>query len=469
MLDALAIIHTNNTALQARFAHKMEVNPLLNRQLVSFQANKNKPGYRWFKYKEGFSEPLIQHFFDVLDIRHGHILDPFAGTGTALFVARERGIDATGIEVLPVGCEIMAARQLALEHGQRLQPIIDRWRSEQPWTNIDPTFSFTHLRITQAAFSPETQYELEQYLSASYSEDHPARQLLQFAAMCVLEAISYTRKDGQYLRWDYRSGRRQGKKQFDKGTIYSFEEAIVSKLNEIYQDLHPSGYLPGFFGDATVQPGTVNIIQGSCLNILPTLQSASFDALITSPPYVNRYDYTRTYALELALLGVDEEEIKDLRQTMVACTVENRKKPGLAHTFDPILYHRARSAFDNQTELQAILDYLDDQKETGNLNNAGIPRMVRNYFFEMALVIFEMARVLKPGAPLVMVNDNVRYSGAVIPVDLILSAIAEQAGFDVEVIWILPTGKGNSSQQMGIHGREEVRKCIYVWRRIHRS
>lgn len=91
--------------------------------------------------------------------------------------------------------------------------------------------------------------------------------------------------------------------------------------------------------------------------------------------------------------------------------------------------------------------------------------MVRNYFFEMALIIFECARILKPGAPFVMVNDNVRYGGAVIPVDLILSDFAEEAGFDVEVIWVLPTGKGNSSQQMGAHGREEVRKCIYIWRR----
>jgi site-specific DNA-methyltransferase (cytosine-N4-specific) len=52
-----------------------------------------------------------------------------------------------------------------------------------------------------------------------------------------------------------------------------------------------------------------------------------------------------------------------------------------------------------------------------------------------------------------------------IPVDLILSEIAQRAGFDVEVIWVLPIGKGNSSQQMRAHGREELRKCVYVWRR----
>ncbi|MBN1429643.1 MAG: site-specific DNA-methyltransferase, partial [Anaerolineae bacterium] len=73
--------------------------------------------------------------------------------------------------------------------------------------------------------------------------------------------------------------------------------------------------------------------------------------------------------------------------------------------------------------------------------------------------------VLKPNAPLIMVNDNVRYAGASVSVDMILSAMAERLGFRVENILVLPTGKGNSSQQMGAHGREELRKCIYVWRK----
>jgi hypothetical protein len=64
-----------------------------------------------------------------------------------------------------------------------------------------------------------------------------------------------------------------------------------------------------------------------------------------------------------------------------------------------------------------------------------------------------------------MVNDNVRYAGAMISVDVILSDIASQLGFDIENILILPTGKGNSSQQMGSFGRESLRKCVYVWRK----
>lgn len=64
-----------------------------------------------------------------------------------------------------------------------------------------------------------------------------------------------------------------------------------------------------------------------------------------------------------------------------------------------------------------------------------------------------------------MVNDNVRYAGVSISVDLILSAMAESLGFEVEHILVLPNGKGNSSQQMGQHGREALRKCVYIWRK----
>ena len=75
------------------------------------------------------------------------------------------------------------------------------------------------------------------------------------------------------------------------------------------------------------------------------------------------------------------------------------------------------------------------------LNNSGIPRMVRGYFYEMACVIGECARVLKPNARLFMVNDNVRYAGVSISVDTILSDIARSLGFAVEQILVVPGRK----------------------------
>ena len=115
--------------------------------------------------------------------------------------------------------------------------------------------------------------------------------------------------------------------------------------------------------------------------------------------------------------------------------------------------------------MQEILEFLEYQKHAGKLNNNGIPRMVKGYFYEMACVIQECLRALKKGGLMFMVNDNVRYAGASVSVDLILSSIAESLGFEIESILVLPQIKGNSSQQMGRHGRDGLRKCVYVWRK----
>ena len=163
--------------------------------------------------------------------------------------------------------------------------------------------------------------------------------------------------------------------------------------------------------------------------------------------------------------GTGEEEIRALRQALLSCTVENREKADLGKKTDLVRLSDSSKAFESQELLGLILKYLDLCRNEGLLNNNGIPRMVRNYFKELTVVIFECARLLKPGARFVMVNDNVRYQGINIPVDLILSDIAQRAGFDTQVVWVLPIGKGNSSQQMRIHGREELRKCVYVWSR----
>ncbi|MCY2990533.1 MAG: site-specific DNA-methyltransferase [Planctomycetota bacterium] len=375
---ALTAIREADNRLHKRFADRMAVNQDLDRTLVSFQANKSEVRHRWCKYKEGFSAELVRYIWRESGITSGKILDPFAGSGTALFTASEAGLDAVGIELLDSSSDIIEVRKLAASTDQmRLSTAIAKFRERGSWRESGEIIPFPHLRITAGAFPVETEQMLGRYLAdASRVGDATLARVLRFSAMCILEQISYTRKDGQYLRWDQRSGRCLGKQGFDKGKIYSFDEAITSKLTEIAKDLAGDGPRMLFdLRDKPVTPGDIVLLKGTCLEIMPSLEAKTFSGLITSPPYCNRYDYTRTYALELAMLGVGEEAIRNMRQTMLSCTVENREKHGL-----------------------------------------------------------------------------------------ILSDFAEQAGFDVEAIWVLPRGKGNSSQQMGLHGREEIRKCVYVWR-----
>ena len=460
--EALGHIEELNRKAEAHWAHRLHVDKSLSRSLVSFQANKARAVYRWFKYKEAFSASLVEHLLHKYRITKGTLLDPFAGSGTALFVAGGIGMRAEGIELLPLCQTVIATKQL-IDWNLKDADVarLASCSNERPWRNCKDVKPINQLRITRSAYPAETLAAMQQFLAASEQETERVKAVLLFALLCILESISYTRKDGQYLRWDYRSGRRQGKNIFDKGQIFTFDKAMTDKLHEIVTDLRSADIPKDLF--ATIpSKARVKLHAGSCLAILQNLKAESYDGVITSPPYCNRYDYTRTYALELALLGVDEQGLVALRQAMLSCTVENRAKDLLA--LNP-QWKPAIAAAAAQSLLQSILAYLDSQKQLNLLNNNGIPRMVRGYFYEMACVIFELARVLKRGAPLIMVNDNVRYAGASISVDILLSEIAEQLGFKAEEILVLPNAKGNSSQQMGTHGREVLRKCVYIWRK----
>ena len=450
--------------LAEHFGDKISIAPFLTRKIVSFQGNKDTPAYRWYKYKEAFSASLVEYFL----CRYeggitGKVLDPFAGVGTTLFAASTAGISADGIELLSIGQEVICTRLcLEREFSSEDFAVLERWIKECPWKESDIRQLLNVLRITNGSYPPETTEAIECYMGALQVENEKIQAVLRLALLCILESVSYTRKDGQYLRWDHRSNRQRGSKSFDKGKIFDFETAITAKLKEILFDVRGDGRNQMLFPVNRVE-GDIELFKGSCLEVLPTLEAGSYDAILTSPPYCNRYDYTRTYALELALLGMNDDEVIRLRQEMLSCTVENRDKDLLKHFPQ---WSVALEATNQQELLQLILVYLETERECGKLNNNGIPRMVRGYFYEMACVIGECSRVLKPNARLFMVNDNVRYAGVSVSVDMILSNIAEMLGFEVEEILVVSKRKGNSSQQMGTHGRDPLRKCVYVWRKL---
>src|SRR5947207_15839075 len=102
-MNTIEIFPSERQLLLEQFADRMEIANHLNRKIVSFQANKEEPIYRWFKYKEGFSSTLVKYFLSEYCKKPGKILDPFAGAGTTLFAGQELGWDSYGIEILPVG------------------------------------------------------------------------------------------------------------------------------------------------------------------------------------------------------------------------------------------------------------------------------------------------------------------------------------------------------------------------------
>jgi len=456
--------------LLKKFESKFQHDKFLTRQTVSFQANKTTPIYRWFKYKEGFSANLVQYYIEKFNLQNTRVLDPFAGVGTSLFASTEYGCHATGIEILPVGAYIIQQKaKIDKINPTKLQKEISKiWKELE---NFEDNFQhIKHIPITEGAFSETTQNLLNKYITHTNNLDNDIQSALQFIAFTVLEDVSYTRKDGQYLRWDYRANRKL-RQRFDKGKIIEFKQAINTKLNEIIVDLSPN---PEYSLFPQKMPkyskGKVSIIEGSCLYELPKLADNSFDLIITSPPYANRYDYTRTYALELVFLGCDNDKVKQLRQQMLSCTVENKSKiQELQTSYEKrnkiTDYQTVLNVYKNNQALTEIISILEAYKEEKKLNNNGVLSLVKNYFLEMCFSIYEMARLLDKGGRIVMVNDNVKYAGEEVPVDLILSDFAEKFGLSVESIFVLSQQKGNSSQQMGTHGRTPLRKCVYLWQK----
>ena len=448
----------------------IETDYILNRALVSFQANKKEPFYRWFKYKEGFSKKLIDYFIEKYHPTEGHILDPFAGSGSTLFSARERGWKSTGVELLPIGIYTIQARlaseKVSLDEFKK--EVKSFWQLFNDISIGNPLIK--HISITRGAFPDENENNLNRYLTACKKiKKNSIRTLLEFAAFSVLEEISYTRKDGQYLRWDSRANRSYGNTEFNKGEIYDFLKIVKEKIQDIINDLSPAPNYELFSQEKRkINLYEPNILQGSSLEILPKLEEDTFDFVMTSPPYCNRYDYTRTYALELMFLNNNDDDVKKLRQSMLSCTVENKEKVSYLENLYTKLnrkseYNFINSLYFSHPAMTEVNDILSKLNELGKLNNSNIPRMVKNYFYEMLFIIYELYRLLKNKGIVVMVNDNVRYGGEEIPVDLILSDFAKIIGFKIEKIWTLPIGKGNSSQQMGVHGRSELRKCVYIW------
>lgn len=460
--------------LEVQYGSIVEVTDRFNRQTVSFQANKVATLHSWFKYREGFSGQLVESLLDEFGINPGgSVLDPFAGSCTTLLQAKMRGVNAVGIELLPYCHWMWEAKSRAFDYDLReLLRVRTLLIREIPPPSGLP---FPHLTITESAFPDKVEQDLMDYSSwlAALGFDANVKLLCQALLLSILEDVSYTRKDGQYLRWDSRASKLRQRNELrkaqgesplggiDKGRIPSVKEVLLHKLDAVIADIQRLQADPPHRGS------NHSLIKGNTLFELPRIPSSTFNAVITSPPYANRYDYTRTYALELAFLDV-QDDIFGLRQSMLSCTVENRDKMGPLATLYEALGEKDRFEHVNWTVrnsavLKEVDSALEIRRRRGEINNAGVPRMIHQYFVELAFVFAELYRVCKRGAYVAFVNDNVRYAGEVIPVDLISTSLAEGLGFQPVKVYVIPQRKGNSSQQMKRFGRRDLRKSITVW------
>lgn len=471
---------TCRKALEEKYFPLVEVTDKFSRQNVSFQLGKKCAVSRWLKYKEGFSQEMVEALLDEMGIaKNDTVLDPFMGSGTAAFTCKLHGINSAGYDIMPMSSITVKAKCDALnctEEGiNELRNMADFIASlNRPASYTKAT---NEVRITQGAYPLDTARDIEFFKEciATSAFSPVTKNFATLSLMNSLERLSYTSKDGQYLRWDVASSKIQQANQaramkglpplevrLCKGRLPVAKELLLQGIADEIYDIEQ--ILRGYTRNAAA----VDFRQGSVLTELPLRERASVDAVITSPPYCNRYDYTRIYALELCFLGLQEQEINAMRQDLLSCTVENRSKRDFLLDYYAKIgrkddAERVINMIDRCPALVEVMNALDTRLKNGDINNKGVIKMVKGYFDELAFVYFELFRVCKTGAHVAFVNDNVRYAGEVIPVDFISTALAQMCGLVPRKIYTLRQQKGNSSQQMKKFGRIPLRKSITMW------
>ena len=466
--------------LEEKYFPLIEVTEDFNRKSVSFQLSKNEAIHGWLKYKEGFSADLVNKFLKEFGCRKGDIiLDPFMGSGTTALVAILNDMNSVGYDILPMSKISILAKMSVLKYDlSEIEKMIDLIaNTEVPASYNKKT---NELSTTTDAYPNNNGVEIEYFRELIRESDYSdlTKNLFTLCTLNTLERVSYSAKDGQYLRWDCRcpkiieaekSRLAAGKKPFvvrlDKGEIPSFKKAVVDELNKVTEDIkYIQKYSNSDFNNRC------DIIEGSALFNLPLLSDNTIGGVVSSPPYCNRYDYTRTYALELAYLGKNDSDVRQLRQDLLSCTVENKpKRESIRDFYNKIGrlsdFEKVEEIIANCSALTETVEALKARSLKGEINNKGVLKMVEGYFYELAFIFFEIFRASKSGAGVAFVNDNVRYAGEVVQVDFITCALAEAIGFNIKKIYALKQKKGNSSQQMKKYGRVALRKSITVWKK----
>jgi hypothetical protein len=174
----------------------------------------------------------------------------------------------------------------------------------------------------------------------------------------------------------------------------------------------------------------------------------SIDVVITSPPYPNEKDYTRTTRLESVVLGFFEDmsQLRAFKKTLLRSNTR-----GVYKVDDD-----DRWVADNP-EIQRIANKIEKRRiELGKTSGFErlYARVTKLYFGGMARHLSELRTVLKPDARLAyVVGDQASYLRVMIRTGQLLADIAENLGYEVETIDLFRTRFATATQN---ELREEV-------------
>lgn len=319
------------------------------------------------------------------------VLDPMAGSGTTVAIARARGYAAYGVDTDPLALIIARANSSDVSPA-RLRRLADslllsakRRAQRLHASNAYPAHADQETcDFIDFWFDKRSRVELTALSRAIMAETSGQLDFIK----CAFSRMIVTKKNGVSLAEDVSHSRPHRTRS--KPPIYPFEAfpravEIVSRSSS--------------FSESTgLQKSTIK--RADCRSL--PFDSRFFDIIITSPPYLNAIDYLRGHRLSLVWLGFTVSELRTLRTANIGA---DRALHSI--DFDPLV-----------TKMVPL------SEPPSRLRNR-----LRRYVSDLNESIAEMARVSKRGATLVVVVGDSTIRGHEIRNSIAVDSLARRHRF----------------------------------------
>jgi DNA modification methylase len=377
----------------------------ISRQRLPTNTSNRYPVHRWFNFIAGFSPEFVSQCIQEIPGTVTSLLDPFAGCGTAPLVARQMGLRAFGFEPHPIFVRVARAKLSAPLSHDCLAPIgraiMDGIR--KPDTagalGVDARVFLSKL------FDQTTLEELLGARAALTSNCLHENDLAFLTLSRIVEMSSHSQTDGIY----------KAPTSTRKHTppLYGARH-VLRMIAEDLEDLRTGVANP---------PAVMYEHSSTDMRRVP---DSSIDVVVTSPPYLNNFDYAEMTRMLLYFWGIASswgEITNKVRSRLIVNTTTALK----GHKERQLEYREAIPHC-----LRRSLDLIRTQLASLRTQRAGrkdYDLLVYPYFGQMTKVLRECFRCMRPGAPIhIMVADAALY-GVHISTPQFLTEIMEVVGF----------------------------------------
>lgn len=396
----------------------------------------------WYRFILSFPPHLVRRYFEQFNLADAAvILDPFCGTGTTLVEAKKHRFSAVGIEATPMShlaSQVKTTWDLDCDRIQSLaDQILERAIYWHQTIAIERTFSPDQFSvILKNSICQEPLNKCLILRDEIEDVDQPA--IRSFFDLALAYTAVY---DASNLRFAPEVGIRRQKRQ--DANVF---EAWYQKVQQMLDDLR-------FVQSANYTYPSTICHHGDAREASSLLQPNSINAVITSPPYPNEKDYTRTTRLESVLLGFlkNKDDLRHFKKSMMR---SNSRNIYVADQDD-------RYLSSNSKVIKLAQEIEQRRIETNNTSGFArlYPRATLLYFGGMKRHFTELKSALCPGAKLAyVVGDQASYLQVLIRTGELLAEIAEELGYTVCDIELFRT---RLSSKTGDQLREEV--LILEW------